>query len=194
MASFPRQFQQTTAQVASIGCCATTIGAVSDVELLATEASLVELRRSLSICSAVVAAEMAQRSRYELGNVGLARREGFTSVTAMSQASDQSSKTDATTRVAVGTLIAEAEAARQPDARVSGETLTTACRRLLQEMGAANADQLFRLARQARDEVDPAGGSRSASTNDATPARCPPTSGPMSCLPGRGSCRPRTGN
>jgi hypothetical protein len=199
------------------------IKGLGDAALLATQRGLAELRRVIDSRSSAIAGEVAFRSRRELGYTGLARREGFGTAEKLIQSTTGSTSREATTLVAVGTLVHEAlvatvadaatgelpegceikepwlaavgaavasgeltiEKARaiksglgepspgapdggqaddpeggasgETDAGVTAEDLAGTAERLLAEAEPLNADQLFSLARQYRDELDAAG-------------------------------------
>ncbi len=195
------------------------LGAVKgldDRELLGTQRELSDLRRLLDARSSLLAGEVAFRSRRDLGYSGLAQREGFQSAEKLVQSATGSTARDASTLVAVGTMVHEAmideavdpatgempegfvvrepwlaavgaavaagtltvEAARsirsglgepavdEDGVGVTAESLAGAAARLLGEasglsgasgLGGApglDADRLFKLARQLRDELD----------------------------------------
>jgi hypothetical protein len=206
----------------------TGIKGLGDVALLATQRGLAELRRVIDSRSSAIAGEVAFRSRRELGYTGLARREGFGTAEKLVQSATGSTSREATSLVAVGTLVHDALVAatadpatgelplgveiREPwlaavgaavaagelaiekakaiksglgepspgllgrcpagggptgglesgagdgaDAGVTSDDLAGAAERLLAEAEPLNADRLFSLARQYRDELDSAG-------------------------------------
>lgn len=194
-----------------------TVKRLDDSALLSTQRSLSELRRIIDSRSSTLAGEVAFRSRRDLGYTGLAQREGFGTAEKLIQNTTGSTVREATTLVAVGTMVHEAmiETAadsltgelpegyliREPwlaavgaavaagdltiekarairsglgtpsafdpeaggasgddvEAGVTVDDLTSAASRLLGEAGSLNADRLFALARQYRDELDVAG-------------------------------------
>jgi hypothetical protein len=117
MTSLPEQLTDATAVVAAIGCTPMAVGVVSDAELLQVLSQFALLRRAVEVQTAIAAAEVAQRSRPELGHSGLAGRQGFVNVAGLIQSTQQSTRGEATKLIEVGTLITAVEAARQPDAR-----------------------------------------------------------------------------
>ena len=204
-----------------------SIKGLDDSALLSTQRGLSELRRMIDSRSSAVAGEVAFRSRRDLGYTGLAQREGFGTAEKLIQNTTGSTVREATTLVAVGTMVHEAmiETAADPvtgelpsgyvvrepwlaavgaavaagdltiekaraiksglgvpsvggssmgeaslddvatgvtvagitAAGVTVDDLTSAAARLLAEAGPLNADKLFSLARQYRDELDAAG-------------------------------------
>lgn len=78
---------------------------LSDAELMVTQRSLAEIRRRADAWSASVAAEIAHRSRHELGNQGLAQRYGARTPELLVQHLAGTSVREAHTMVRVGTLI-----------------------------------------------------------------------------------------
>jgi hypothetical protein len=196
--------------------------------LIAAQGAIAGARRDLDACAAVIAGEIAARSRPEAGHAGLAQQEGFRTAEALVQHATGSTAREAMTLVRVGAMIhdstvqdsalqgatglpaspvgqpwlvpvglavtsgtlsvAAAEAIRnglgEPNDTVSVEALTDAAATLVRlGSGAAvadtdsdstlgadstlnsalnagftlNADQLFRRARDARDDLDEAG-------------------------------------
>ena len=193
------------------------IKGLDDSALLSTQRGLSELRRIIDSRSSAVAGEVAFRSRRDLGYTGLAQREGFGTAEKLIQNTTGSTAREATTLVAVGTMVHEAmietaadpltgglpegyvvrepwlaavgaavaagdltvEKARaiksglgapsvnEPSANdpsvgaagvgVTAHDLAEIVSRLLAEAGPLNADRLYSLARQYRDELDAAG-------------------------------------
>lgn len=82
-------------------------GALSDDQLMQTQRSLAEVRRRVDAWSASVAAEIARRSRHELGDAGLARRLGARTPELLVQRLAGTSVHEAHTMVRVGALITE---------------------------------------------------------------------------------------
>jgi hypothetical protein len=80
---------------------------LSDEALMQTQRSLAEVRRRVDAWSAEVAAEIARRSRHELGETGLARRLGARTPELLVQRLAGASARDAHAMVRVGALISE---------------------------------------------------------------------------------------
>lgn len=78
---------------------------LSDTELMAMQRSLAEIRRRVDAWSAAVAAQIAHRSRHELGGDGLAQRHGARTPELLVQRLSGTSLREAHTMVRVGTLI-----------------------------------------------------------------------------------------
>jgi hypothetical protein len=186
--------------------------------LIAALGAIAGARRDLDASAAVIAGEIAARSRPEVGHAGLAQQEGFRTAEALVQHAAGSTAREAMTLVRVGGMIhdsmirdftsdetrapaspvaqpwlvpvglavasgtlsvAAAEAIRtglgEPNDTVSVEALRDAAAALVRagsghdsgpDLGAdsslgagptLNADQLFRRARDARDDLDEAG-------------------------------------
>lgn len=188
------------------------IKGLDDSALLSAQRGLSELRRIIDSRSSAIAGEVAFRSRRELGYTGLARREGFGTAEKLIQSATGSTSREATTLVAVGTMVhealiattadpatgepceirepwlaavgasvasgeltiekaraiksglgapsvrhdadADAGAAGGADADVTIDDLAGLAARLLAEAEPLNADRLYFLARQYRDELD----------------------------------------
>ena len=225
-ALFATAIDATRAAAATIPDDLTGIKGLGDAALLATQRGLSELRRVIDSRSSAIAGEVAFRSRRELGYTGLARREGFGTAEKLIQSATGSTSREATTLVAVGTMVHEAmiattadpatgelpegseihepwlavvgaavasgeltiekaraiksglgepsrdqsggrsvvdgdakshEAGYHTDGGVTVEDLADAAERLLAEAEPLNADRLYSLARQYRDELDAAG-------------------------------------
>ena len=134
--------------------------------------------------AASVAGEVAYRSRPELGSDGLAHRLGHRTPEAMVRAVTGSTTREAFTAVRVGRLVtsdperpwldpvgagvaagtltvsgADAISAGlgTPDDAVDATSLAAAAAVLARDAGDLDADRLFRLAREARDDIDEAG-------------------------------------
>src|SRR4051812_7639043 len=91
----------------STGFVAPASERLSDAELLQVQRSLAEVRRRVDAWSASIAAEIAHRSRHELGDAGLARRSGARTPELLVQRLSGSSAREAQAMVRVGVLIAE---------------------------------------------------------------------------------------
>ncbi|TFD26358.1 DUF222 domain-containing protein [Cryobacterium cryoconiti] len=201
--------RQATDAVARLGSSCADYEALADAEVLAGQKQIAAARRLLDTRSAWMAATIARRSRPELGHSGLAAQQGFLSPEALIQTVTGSTKNDAFKLVAVGTMMADAEAAEklveaavespdadpaavaefvakvpwqapiaravtdgtlsvdaaesirsglgQIDAAVTADKLGTALEALLVEAASLNVDQVFKLARRLRDQLDEAG-------------------------------------
>jgi hypothetical protein len=157
-----------------------------DDELIAEQQAFAAARRLLDAGAAAVAAEIAHRSRRELGSDGLAQSRGMrTPENLVAQVTGLSTR-DARTLVTVGTLISDPDPwlASVADAvttgglslegadviraglggtgagdadRVAPEELATAATRLVDEAPGLTLEQLARRARAARATLDTAG-------------------------------------
>jgi len=152
--------------------------ALSDDALMQTQRSLAEVRRRVDAWSAGVAAEIARRSRHELGEAGLARRLGARTPELLVQRLSGTSTHEAHTMVRVGTLISEpspldlvgaavsdgrlsldaAEAIRAGleavDAAVPVESVVSAAESLLRDAGSITVEKLAARAREWGAELD----------------------------------------
>jgi hypothetical protein len=81
--------------------------AVTDADLLHLQSSVAEATKRLHTIGALIAAEIAPRSRRELGNEGLAYRAGFRSPERLIQQVTGTTGADARKLVRVGTQVAE---------------------------------------------------------------------------------------
>ena len=99
--------------VALLGSSSADLAALPDAEALAGQKRIACARRLLDTYAALMAATIAERSRPELGHSGLAAQQGFLSPEALIQNWSGSSKNDAYKLVAVGTMMADAEAAEK---------------------------------------------------------------------------------
>jgi hypothetical protein len=82
------------------------VSGLTDDELLAEKVLLAEIRRRVDATDAVIAAELAHRSRPELGYTGLAQRHGARTPEKLIQTLTGVSARDARTQVRVGTMVA----------------------------------------------------------------------------------------
>jgi Domain of unknown function (DUF222) len=173
--------------VARLGQCGADFEALDDDALLAAQRVVSEHRRHLDTYATWIAGQIAHRSRRELGYTGLAQRTGFVSPEALVQSVTGSTRAEASKYVRVGVMVAEATAPTEsgpswlsPVARAveSGNLSADAAESIRRGLGTpsegvlesaleaaavalllvqADADQLFRRARQLRDELDAAG-------------------------------------
>ncbi|HSP53608.1 MAG TPA: DUF222 domain-containing protein [Cryobacterium sp.] len=113
MTNLAEDLRQATDAVARLGSSSADYEALPDAALLAGQKQIAAARRLLDTHSAWMAATIARRSRPELGHSGLAAQQGFLSPEAMIQNWTGSSRGDAYKLVAVGTMMAETEAAEK---------------------------------------------------------------------------------
>ncbi|MBX3092787.1 MAG: DUF222 domain-containing protein [Cryobacterium sp.] len=97
------------AVVAGIPDQLTSVKALEDAALLASQRELSELRRIVDARSSLVAGEVAYRSRRDLGYSGLAQREGFQNAEKLVQATTGSTRREASTLVTAGTLVLDSK-------------------------------------------------------------------------------------
>ena len=115
--------------VEGLGACSTDYDALTDAELLAGQRDLARLRGLVETRSVWMAKALAHRSRPELGQKGLAARQGFTSPDELIQNMTGSTRRDALKLVDVGQMLADAEAAEASKADAEAD----AALRLLEE-------------------------------------------------------------
>ena len=115
--------------VARLGCSSADYDALSDADLLAGQQTLARAQRELDTRKAWMAKTLAHRSRWELGQAGLAKKQGFLSPEALIQELTGTSKAESRKLVGVGQMLAEAEAAELQAAEAEAE----AARRLADE-------------------------------------------------------------
>ncbi len=90
------------------------VGALGDDELLEAQREIAQIRQRAEVCAAVVAAEIAHRSRHELGSTGLAQRKGARSPEVLIQQISGTSGRDARTLVRVGEMLPTQSDERPP--------------------------------------------------------------------------------
>jgi hypothetical protein len=105
------QLRQAADAVARLGCSSADLESLPDAAVLTGQRQIAEARRLVETYAAWMAATIARRSRPELGHSGLAAQQGFLSPEAMIQNVTGSSRNDAYKLVAVGTMLAQTEAA-----------------------------------------------------------------------------------
>ncbi|TFC69466.1 HNH endonuclease signature motif containing protein [Cryobacterium sp. TMB3-15] len=116
--------------VARLGSCSVDYDALSDAAVLAGQRTLAQAQRELDTRKAWLAKTLAQRSRWELGQSGLAAQQGFLNPEALIQELTGTSKVESRKLVGVGRMLAEAEDAQaQAAAFLAAED--EAARRLL---------------------------------------------------------------
>jgi hypothetical protein len=151
---------------------------LTDEALMQAQRSLAEVRRRADAWSAALAAEIARRSRRELGDAGLARRLGARTPELLVQRLSGASAHDAHAMVRVGALISEpspldvvgaavgdgslsldaADAIRAGlatvDAAVPAESVIDAAESLLRDAGSLSVEKLAARAREWGAELD----------------------------------------
>ncbi|TFD90663.1 HNH endonuclease [Cryobacterium lactosi] len=107
--------------VEGLGACSTDYDALTDAELLAGQRNLARLRGLVETRSVWMAKTLAHRSRPELGQNGLAARQGFTSPDELIQDMTGSTRKDALKLVDVARMLGDAEAAQAHQAEADAE-------------------------------------------------------------------------
>ncbi|WEO77079.1 DUF222 domain-containing protein [Cryobacterium sp. SO2] len=109
-------------EVARLGSCSADYDRLSDAAALAGQRILAQAQHELDTRKAWMAKTLAQRSRWELGQDGLAQQQGFRSPEDLIQKLTGSTRVESRKLVGVGRMLAETEEAdaRQADA---GDTL-----------------------------------------------------------------------
>ena len=154
---------------------------VGDGELLQLIAASATNERLARAHSALLAGELARRSAPELGHAGLAKSSGYRTPQKLLQATTGVTSREAAAAVRVGGLadthpwlgaVARAVADQRvstdaadsiraglgmPSDDVAADVLADAATRLLDSAAEVDADRLFHLARDARDELDAVG-------------------------------------
>ena len=113
MTDLAEDLRQAAHAVALLGSTSADLAALPDAEALAGQQRIACARRLLDTYAALMAGTIADRSRPELGQSGLAAQQGFLSPEALIQNWTGSSKNDAYKLVAVGTMMANTEAAEK---------------------------------------------------------------------------------
>ncbi|PXA71712.1 HNH endonuclease signature motif containing protein [Cryobacterium arcticum] len=124
---------EAAASVARLGRCSTDYDRLSDADALAGQKTLARLRHELDTCKAWMAKTLAQRSRWELGQDGLAKKHGYLSPEDLIQNLTGGTKADTRKLVEVGRMLAETEAASALQAAAEAEAEAEAARRLLDQ-------------------------------------------------------------
>ncbi|PXA67394.1 HNH endonuclease signature motif containing protein [Cryobacterium arcticum] len=120
-------------QVARLGRCSTDYDRLSDADALAGQRTLARLQHELDTRKAWMAKTLAQRSRWELGQEGLAKKHGYLSPEDLIQNLTGATKADTRKLVDVGRMLAETEAADAQQAAADAEAEAEAARRLLDQ-------------------------------------------------------------
>ncbi|TFD11133.1 DUF222 domain-containing protein [Cryobacterium sp. TMT1-2-2] len=119
--------------VAALGGSSAEFAGLSDAEVLAARVPIAALLRLTNTAAALLAGTIAERSRPQLGQSGLAARHGFGNPTLMVQHATGLSRIEAGRLVAVGVLMSETETAERDaaaareatPAETTGATQTT---------------------------------------------------------------------
>lgn len=115
--------------VAGLGCCSADYDALSDADALAGQRTLTQLQHELDTRKAWMAKTLTHRSRWELGQAGLASQQGHISPESLIQKLTGATKAETRKLVDVGRMLAEAEEADAQQKAAEAE----AARRLLDQ-------------------------------------------------------------
>ena len=126
MESLSESLLRAAAAVAALGSAAADFAGLPGPELRTAALMSAALRQCSDRYAAMIAAEMAHQSNWELGHSGLAAAAGFASTVQMVQATQGVSHRDAVKLIEVGTLIAQTEAAAQAVEAPTAEGLAAA--------------------------------------------------------------------
>ena len=117
--------------VALRGDCSADFDALPDADLLAAQREITRLHTLTTTRSVWVAKAIAERSRPELGQQGLAKQQGFLNPGDLMQSLTGASKADAHKLIDVGRMLADSAAAEAAAARAQADADADAARRLL---------------------------------------------------------------
>ncbi|MCY7326411.1 MAG: HNH endonuclease [Microbacteriaceae bacterium] len=119
---------------------------LTDDQLLDAQRELAEIRRLVDSCASLVAGEISERSRRDLGYKGLAQRLGFRTPEALVQHTTGSTAREASTLVRVGTFVHDALSNPiSPDGTPADESLPGPQERWLVAVAAAVASGALSL-------------------------------------------------
>jgi hypothetical protein len=121
MNNLAMELTRAAAVVAALGGSSAEFAALSDAEVLAARGPIADLLRLSSTAAAMLAGTIAYRSRPQLGQSGLAARQGFGNPTLMVQNATGLSRIEAGRLVAVGVLMSETERAERAAAEAAAE-------------------------------------------------------------------------
>ena len=138
------------------------VASLSDDALLDAQREIAVRRRELDVEAALIAGELDRRSARELGYDGLAQRLGFLSSAALIQSVDGGTRADAARLVAVGSALDTPLGEAVLDGTLSVDAAaaikrglgSTAASPLIAEAAGVDADELFRRARDLREQLD----------------------------------------
>ncbi|WP_104087843.1 DUF222 domain-containing protein [Cryobacterium sp. N19] len=116
MTSMAMELTRAAAAVAALGGSSADFAGLSDAEVLAARAPIAALLRLSNTVAALLAGTIAERSRPQLGQSGLAARHGFGNPTLMVQQATGLSRIEAGRLLAVGVLMSETETAEREGA------------------------------------------------------------------------------
>lgn len=113
MQTFVQTLVNTAAAVATFAADAKDYNALPDEQLLELGSAISAHERAFGLVKAQHAAQLARRSRHELGHSGLAARHGFASPAKFLQAVTKVTAREAAQLVSIGVAIAEADSVRE---------------------------------------------------------------------------------
>lgn len=128
------------------------VAALSDTALLAAVSDLEEASRQLDVAKARYSSEVSRRSRRELGNAGLAARQGFVNAESLLRSVTRTGLREASRRIRVGELLTDAAAAAELGVAAPLSRVATAV--LDGRLGLDGADQVIRALTPIVGEVD----------------------------------------
>ncbi|WP_105033965.1 DUF222 domain-containing protein [Cryobacterium aureum] len=118
MNNMAMELTRVVAAVAALGGSCAEFAGLSDAEVLAARAPIAALLRLSNTVAALLAGAIAERSRPQLGQSGLAARHGFGTPALMVQHATGLSRVEAGRLLAVGVLMSETETAERHAAEV----------------------------------------------------------------------------
>ncbi|MCY7404078.1 MAG: HNH endonuclease [Cryobacterium sp.] len=107
------ELTQAAAAVAALGGSSAEFSRLSDAQVLAARGPIADLLRLSNTAAALLAGTIAERSRPQWGQSGLAARQGFGNPTLMVQHATGLSRIDAGRLLAVGVLMSDTETAER---------------------------------------------------------------------------------
>ncbi|TFD67000.1 DUF222 domain-containing protein [Cryobacterium sp. Hb1] len=118
MTNMAMELTRVAADVAALGGSSAEFATLSDAEVLAARGPIADLLRLSNTVAALLAGTIAERSRPQLGQSGLAARHGFGNPTLMVQHATGLSRIESGRLLAVGMLMSETEKAERSAAEV----------------------------------------------------------------------------
>ena len=138
------------------------VASLSDDALLDAQRGIAVRRRQLDVEAALIAGELERRSAREFGYDGLAQRLGFLSTAALIQSVDGGTRSDAARLVAVGSVLDTPLGEAVLDGTLSVDAAaaikrglgSTEATPLIVDAASLDADELFKRARDMREQLD----------------------------------------
>jgi hypothetical protein len=125
MSNLAKRLLESASAVAALGDAESDIAALDDASVLAGMTLVRDHRRNLQSYELLLSAEISRRSSHDLGNSGLARRNGSPTPATLIQSITGVSIDEANKLARLGSAVLEAESATRPD-RDNGETTSLA--------------------------------------------------------------------